>query len=135
MMFRIQRKREIWLEENRKDQKEAMSRYKSNCVAAKISWLDDCQSYPMDILKLDINSGIAATLVVTCLNGHEVSIKPKKSESNLRRYSRNGCNPKLYELNQQLVTGVQSCGGGGMDAATLVASLGLPHGYNINNIF
>ena len=136
MPFHSRVNREIWLEENRKDKKEAMSRYKSNCVSAKIGWLDDCQSYPMNIVSVNIVSGIAATLVATFSNGHTISIQPKKSETaSLGFHCRNDCSPIMYELNNQLVTGVQSYGGGEIHGATLVASLGLPHGYNVSDTF
>ena len=148
MPFRSKRQREIWLEQNRTKKNGRMTRYKNHCTMAKLGWLDDCQSQPMRDISITIVGGIAATLVAKCAAGHTISIQPTKIASHNNNEDISEQKKKLkgntgrhnqsytaYQLNHQLVAGMQLCGDGGTQAENIVANLQLPHASNLRTIF
>ena len=146
MPFRIPEERDSWIASNRKGSEETLQCYKKHCANANLGWLDDCQSKPMNKVEVHLLSGIASRLVSKCACGHTMSIEPKEviphngelSDTKKEQTNIGGTSNKpsvIYELNNQLVTGVQSCGGGGTQAEAIMASLSIPHGCHLRQNF
>ena len=93
-----------------------------NCRRSrKFSWLDDCMAQPFNRIELETR-GIATSVHATCeCQQHVTEILPRETNNctDYRRLSR-------WELNCQLVGGMQAIGCGGQHATNVLAHLGLP---------